>query len=626
MEEQNQLEKNLQQKNINNINNANNVRVAANAAKNSANPWAKAIGTGINVADKMSGGKASEKLGKSLTTANKMAGLKGRLAQKALNKMSENGTSNRLSSVLSAKENKAPIAPGTKSNLDTSNNVDTTLSKETLESGDGETKTFEIPKIVKTGIILMIPTFIIIMFVALLTTSSSVYIKSVGLGHADSVSSDDAEKKINKKKNQDKLIDEGITDNDLSFNSEISNLTFASNKLKEVNLVQTKLTKFLKRKKSVVSLDELEDFYPSISNLKKEYSENLVYDFFFKMYNIFTAYRDNYGVYLDLPLLMSTLYLESDDMNVIFNSNLSDLDKSEYAREKPIDEFDYYYDWSNYISTPDSSVHDMEILAQHMVSKVPYDSSSKNCENPKDGYCFVVDEDKYEEFLKEFIEKKYYLENYSFGENKENHNKKEEQKENSKEEENKEKENKKEEQNKENQDKKEEQNKEIDKSDWRNWKQCDSSWKNVKIGKKGGTVCSIGCAVTSIAMQIARSGTLTTVPVNPGVAAQKFVFTDGGGIYWGDIHKLAPNFYYETDITLAGMSKSDVAKKLSSYDPKKYYFVIGVNRIGSSSSHYVALDYVASDGELYMFDPSTNNTKLYDIYKVKTALVYKKAD
>ena len=97
----------------------------------------------------------------------------------------------------------------------------------------------------------------------------------------------------------------------------------------------------------------------------------MVYDFFYKMYNLYISYRDNYDVYLDLPLLMATLNIQSSDKNVIFSSNLSPEDRQTKARELPIEEFDYYYDWGNsgYKISRNNSQHDMELLASHMVSK-----------------------------------------------------------------------------------------------------------------------------------------------------------------------------------------------------------------------------------------------------------------
>ena len=56
--------------------NASNARVAsavADIASKSANPYARLAGKGVKVADKLTGGKTSERIGKALTRTNKMA-------------------------------------------------------------------------------------------------------------------------------------------------------------------------------------------------------------------------------------------------------------------------------------------------------------------------------------------------------------------------------------------------------------------------------------------------------------------------------------------------------------------------------------------------------------------------
>ena len=64
------------------------------------------------------------------------------------------------------------------------------------------------------------------------------------------------------------------------------------------NRTQTAVIKFQKdnnlapdgivgeRKYNEADLAELEDFYPPIADYSKKYDKNMVYDFFFKMYNL----------------------------------------------------------------------------------------------------------------------------------------------------------------------------------------------------------------------------------------------------------------------------------------------------------------------------------------------------
>ena len=76
-------------------NNANNIRNAADVAMASKNPYAMAAGAAVKAADKVTGGKSTEALGKGLTKANKMAP-GGRSLQKASNKLNESGASDKI--------------------------------------------------------------------------------------------------------------------------------------------------------------------------------------------------------------------------------------------------------------------------------------------------------------------------------------------------------------------------------------------------------------------------------------------------------------------------------------------------------------------------------------------------
>ena len=104
---------------------------------------------------------------------------------------------------------------------------------------------------------------------------------------------------------------------------------------------------------------------------------------------------------------MATLRIQYTDMNAVFTANLDEEDTKSYKRKQPVEEYKYDYDWSNtnYISTKTVSTHDMEILVQHMV----------NVEQTGSGYKCTLDSKNYKEFLKEFIENKYYLDGYKPG-------------------------------------------------------------------------------------------------------------------------------------------------------------------------------------------------------------------
>ena len=83
-------------------NNANNVRNAADVAIASKNPYAMAAGAAVKGADKLTGGKSTEAIGKAMTTANKITPGGNRM-QNASNRLSESGASNQIGRAASMK-------------------------------------------------------------------------------------------------------------------------------------------------------------------------------------------------------------------------------------------------------------------------------------------------------------------------------------------------------------------------------------------------------------------------------------------------------------------------------------------------------------------------------------------
>lgn len=76
-------------------NNVNNIKNAAEVAKASGNPYAVAAGVAVQAADKVTGGKSTELLGKALNQANKNTP-GGKQLQKGLNKLNESGASDKI--------------------------------------------------------------------------------------------------------------------------------------------------------------------------------------------------------------------------------------------------------------------------------------------------------------------------------------------------------------------------------------------------------------------------------------------------------------------------------------------------------------------------------------------------
>lgn len=398
-------------RNINNANNSKAVQAAANMAANSGNPYAVAAGKGIKIADKLTDGKASEKLGKALTAANKAAGLKGKMAQKAINKAGESGTTDRLNKATAKKNDPmsnikpkmgAVAGVTSKNKGDGVDNSSKTDVKNEASDGGGTTNFVKDFKILIIGLKVAPFALLFIIFIAIIVSSSQVVVKSIGLDSADSISSKKGEEKISKTKEEE--YTEEVKEDEVSYDIFIEDNKFRDSKFENMNLVKIANTTYVERKYGISSINDLEDFYPGLKkyNTSDEESTNIAYDFYYKMYLLYKTYRDNYNtsdgdnLILDLPLLMATLNLQSEDMSIVFSSNLSELDTTKKVRTSRLNEFKYDYDWSSYTLTRDSSVHDMEVLAQHMVSK----NENSNT--------YEIDRTKYKEYLKEFIKQKYY--------------------------------------------------------------------------------------------------------------------------------------------------------------------------------------------------------------------------
>lgn len=433
----------------NDANNADAVRNLANVAQSSGNGYAMAAGKAINAADKFSNGKSTELMGKAMTRMNKGSGLKGRLMQALSNKASEKGLGNKAAAMsrnnntLSSNKQKMK-QPKSTSNLASGDSK--TLQKTVDESsngGDGSVRMTT--NALKTALLFVLPVIgIIFIFATLFTAASQVFLNCFTLGEADSVTMTGADEKIG---NVDKnTYDKEISDEDVSYNFETnsdkvilmfddgtsyeSTLNF-NNEMKKSKLIriadEKEGIKDKWRENNEADLEDLEDFYSGIVGYSNKYDMNTVYSFFFKLYDLYHYYRDNYNLYLDMPLLMSTLRIQNEDISVVFGMNSNGYNRSNKG------DFDINKDWTGYVSTKNDSSHDVEILAQNMISIVKTKESCTDSsgtvtktntilvddETPKHMTCaegetfksediLGVNENAYKEFLKEFLEKKYY--------------------------------------------------------------------------------------------------------------------------------------------------------------------------------------------------------------------------
>lgn len=151
--------------------------------------------------------------------------------------------------------------------------------------------------------------------------------------------------------------------------------------------------------------------------------------------------------------------------------------------------------------------------------------------------------------------------------------------------------------------------------DYAEWKQCGAPWSNISIG--GTTVCQIGCALTSLAIQVARSGTATNLPdFNPGTFIEKMkeiggIDRSGAISSWAAVTQIAPNFYFDGRGEFPSGQAAAIEAAKSLID-QGYYLVVQVKR-PEEGTHFVAIDRIEGN-TVYMFDPASNAVDLYGKY------------
>lgn len=150
--------------------------------------------------------------------------------------------------------------------------------------------------------------------------------------------------------------------------------------------------------------------------------------------------------------------------------------------------------------------------------------------------------------------------------------------------------------------------------DWANWRQFDPEWKDIPLGSRN--IGAIGCAATSVSIQIARSKVKATFdPVNPGTfvkAYQNAGGFQGGDIIFNTIDKVAPEFKYVNMINLPGGPAEDVEAVKKAVD-EGCYPVMEVKQGNNSGQHWVAVVEV-KDGKIIMADPASTETDAISKY------------
>lgn len=162
--------------------------------------------------------------------------------------------------------------------------------------------------------------------------------------------------------------------------------------------------------------------------------------------------------------------------------------------------------------------------------------------------------------------------------------------------------------------------------EWSEWRQNGTApWRNISLGSGKETIGSVGCYVTSIAIQIARSGVETNIAnFNPGTFVTELnkdpnSFDSKTGSLTGSgesrISTIVPGFKKEVDYVDLPNNKNEQIKAVQSYIDKGYYVVLHLD----NGRHWVAVTGTTSDN-IKMVDPERDNTNVYDAYPVSSVV------
>ena len=149
------------------------------------------------------------------------------------------------------------------------------------------------------------------------------------------------------------------------------------------------------------------------------------------------------------------------------------------------------------------------------------------------------------------------------------------------------------------------------------WRQGDSQWSSTPMGNSGQTLGQIGCLVTSVSIQMARSGVKTSIsPFNPGTFVQ-FLNNNGGiaaggNFVWASPQKAAPNFVYQGQEYVGGSSRDQKLNKIKELVSQQGVYVVAEVK-GNTGQHWVAVTGV-NGSTVQMIDPASDSTDMWQQY------------
>lgn len=155
-----------------------------------------------------------------------------------------------------------------------------------------------------------------------------------------------------------------------------------------------------------------------------------------------------------------------------------------------------------------------------------------------------------------------------------------------------------------------------DSGPWQTWRQFNQAWSSLSLGGSSLTVGNAGCLVTSIAIQIARSG-LWQGTFDPGVLVTQLNatggFSSGGALQWGPLRAALPaGMTMECD-TRDGTCPATIAYMSQAINEGKYVVLRA-----KINQHWVAVDYV-SGNDIYVYDPGVTHTTSLPLSQISSS-------
>lgn len=444
----------LSQKERNIQNNANTVKNAADVAIASKNPYAMAAGGAVKLADKVSGGRASQQLGKRMNTLNKISP-GGRSIQKASNMLAETGAGNAIGKIASSKSglgatnsqggsfaNGIAGAAGTAASKGKSA-MDKTAADEEKEQEAKESVTGQfmarLPLKAKLVILLgIVPAFCFVLLFVAVVVNYVADEKAFGVfaGNEFTKDPDAMDLRDEVRDNADELGMGGyIDDSEIDLNAVGTGLNHNST-----------YNEFLSR------AENIENIYEYFECKTAEECLNLPeVRFYIKVQDIQRRYTHKYSVKLDWDLIMSTAFSMDLDPKEMFEAFLNDYKEEDVEKYDKLMNLDWDYDYKKLLGdsylSGDFYEYDLQILAKNMVQKrtvqtctlkktdeegnVTYEVTKKQEDydiedeyfkkgqqyylecDPGETYAidssYSLNMEKYDAFLLEYIENKYYL-------------------------------------------------------------------------------------------------------------------------------------------------------------------------------------------------------------------------